>query len=110
MNMTIILGIMLIGIGAFMSGSFSIPFDKVKNWKWENYWLVYGLFAYIIMPLIACVIFSPDFLSVYQLLPVSKLIWIFFLGAIYGIANLTFGLSLRYLEIGEHTSELQSQR
>jgi L-rhamnose-H+ transport protein len=99
MNMTIIFGIILIGTGAFMSGSFSIPFDKVKNWKWENYWLVYGFFAYIIMPLLACLIFSPDFLSVYQLLPASKLIWIFFLGAIYGIANLTFGLSLRYLGV-----------
>lgn len=92
-------GFFFIAFGAFISGSFSIPFDKVRDWKWENYWLIYALFAYIVIPLIACLILIPGFGEVYRLVPLSTLSWIFFLGLIYGVANLTFGLSLRYLGV-----------
>lgn len=92
-------GILLISVGAFMSGSFVIPFDRIKNWKWENYWLVYSLFGYVIVPLLVCLIFVPQFLDVLSKVPSRTLLWVFFLGAIYGAANLTFGLSLRYLGI-----------
>ncbi len=97
MNANILLGLLLIAIGAFTSGSFSVPLLKVKGWKWENSWLAFSLFAYIIVPLLLCLIFSPGFVKVFQSVSSTKIIWIFFLGCVYGIANLTFGLSLRYL-------------
>jgi hypothetical protein len=50
-------GILLISTGALMSGSFSISFDKVKNRKWENYWLIYSFFGYIVVPFAVCFIF-----------------------------------------------------
>jgi len=99
MNINQISGFLFIGLGALLSGSFSIPFDKVKSWKWENYWLVYSMFAYVVFPLLACIILVPDFMTVYKQVPTSSLCLIFFLGIIYGIANLTFGLSLRYLGV-----------
>lgn len=40
MDATLVLGLLLIALGAFASSSFSIPFVKIKNWNWENYWLV----------------------------------------------------------------------
>ena len=95
----IIFGILLISTGALMSGSFAIPFDKVKNWKWENYWLVYSLFAYVVVPLAVCVCFVPDFIQALGTIPLRTVLWVFLLGAVYGAANLTFGLSLRYLGI-----------
>ena len=99
MNIFIFYGILLIAVGALMSGSFAIPFDKVKAWKWENYWLVYSLFGYVVVPLLVCLIFVPGLFRVFGQLPTPTLIWVFALGAIYGAANLTFGLSLRYLGI-----------
>ena len=99
MSLYIVYGILLITIGAFMSGSFAIPFDKVKEWKWENLWLVYSLFGYIIVPLLVCLIFVPDLISVLQTSPSKTLLLVFLLGTVYGAANLTFGLSLRYLGI-----------
>jgi len=99
MNLFILYGILLISIGAFMSGSFAIPFDKVKHWKWENYWLIYSLFAYIIVPFAICLIFVPRFLPVLGEMSAQKTGLVFLLGMIYGAANLTFGLSLRYLGI-----------
>lgn len=97
MNIFIIYGILLIAVGAMMSGSFAIPFDKVKNWKWENSWLVYCLFGYVIVPLLVCFLFVPGFCKVFGLVPGQTLMRVFLLGAIYGVANITFGLSLRYL-------------
>ena len=97
MSLLILYGILLISIGAFMSGSFAIPFDRVKSWRWENYWLIYSLFGYVIVPILICLIFVPGFWNVLGVIPLKTLLWIFFLGAIYGAANLTFGLSLRYL-------------
>lgn len=97
MTFELLFGIGLIAMGAFSSGSFSIPFGRTRNWAWENYWLIYSLFAYVIVPVVACYVFCPGFMNVLSGIPVQTLGWIFILGFIYGVCNLTFGLSLRYL-------------
>jgi L-rhamnose-H+ transport protein len=97
MNISILLGLALIAMGAFTSGSFAVPFAKISGWKWETTWMIYSIGAYIILPLIACLVFAPNFIQVIQQTPGKTLITVFLLGAVYGIGNLAFGLSLRYL-------------
>lgn len=97
MNVGILSGILLIALGAFSSGSFAVPFGKIKGWSWETYWMVFSLGAYILFPLIACVIFAPEFIQILRLTPTGTLVTVFLLGALYGIGNLSFGLALRYL-------------
>jgi L-rhamnose-H+ transport protein len=99
MNLTILAGLLLISAGAFSAGSFAIPFGKISGWKWETYWFIYSFGAYILFPLAACLIFTPGFISIYRTVPTEVLIRVFILGAVYGIGNLSFGLSLRYLGI-----------
>jgi L-rhamnose-H+ transport protein len=99
MSLTILSGMILIAAGAFSAGSFAIPFGKVRNWKWETYWFVYSFGAYTLFPLAACLIFVPGFTGIYRTIPSSLLMKVFLLGALYGIGNLSFGLSLRYLGI-----------
>jgi L-rhamnose-H+ transport protein len=97
MSFNIILGILLIATGAFSAGSFAVPFGKIKGWQWESYWMVYSLGAYIIMPLLACLIFTPDFITIIRSTPGDTIVMVFVLGAVYGVGNLSFGLALRYL-------------
>ena len=97
MNFMIVYGILLIGAGAFTSGSFAVPFGKIQDWKWETYWMVFSLGAYILFPLIACLIFSPGYTEVIKATDNSTLLAVFLLGAVYGVGNLSFGLALRYL-------------
>ncbi len=97
MNLNILFGILLIATGAFSSGSFAVPFGKIKDWEWESYWMVFSLGAYILLPLLACYIFTPNFASIIRLVPQNVIIWVFLLGAVYGVGNLSFGLALRYL-------------
>jgi L-rhamnose-H+ transport protein len=95
--MNVLFGIFLIATGAFSAGSFAVPFGKIKGWKWETYWMVYSLGAYIIMPLLACLIFTPDFFTIIRSTPGQTIGFVFLLGAVYGVGNLSFGLALRYL-------------
>ena len=97
MSFGILSGILLIALGAFSSGSFAVPFGKIKGWGWETYWMVFSLGAYILFPLIACLVFSPDFIRIIQSTPSETVLAVFLLGAVYGIGNLSFGLALRYL-------------
>ncbi len=97
MNISILAGILLIALGAFASGSFAVPFGKIKGWNWETYWMVFSLGAYILFPLTACLVFAPDFLTIISSAPSSTLVTVFLLGALYGVGNLSFGLALRYL-------------
>ncbi|MFW6246265.1 MAG: L-rhamnose/proton symporter RhaT [Tangfeifania sp.] len=97
MELNILFGILLIATGAFSAGSFAVPFGKIKGWNWETYWMVYSLGAYIIMPLLACLIFTADFYAIIRSTPSQTIVFVFLLGAVYGVGNLSFGLALRYL-------------
>ena len=99
METNILLGLLLIGSGAFTAGSFAIPFGRVKSWRWETYWLIYCIGAYTIFPFIACLVVAPSFPDVYRQVEGDVLLNVFLLGAVYGVGNLSFGLSLRYLGI-----------
>ncbi len=91
------LGVLLHAIGAFAGGSFYIAFKKVSNWSWESYWIVNGLFAWIIMPVVIALITVPQLGIILSEAPAESIFWTFFFGLCWGVGGLTFGLSLRYL-------------
>ena len=62
--MQIILGIIFHFIGGFASGSFYVPYKKVKGWHWENYWIIGGLFSWLIVPPIAAWLTIPNFTEI----------------------------------------------
>jgi L-rhamnose-H+ transport protein len=95
--MNVLLGVILHAIGGFASGSFYIPFKKVKGWSWESYWLVGGLFSWVIAPMIFGLLTVNDLFSILGSAPSSSILWCYIMGMLWGIGGLTFGLSMRYL-------------
>lgn len=91
------LGVLLHAIGGFAAGSFYIPFKKVRNWAWESYWLVGGIFSWVIMPWLVAVLTVPRVLPLLREGPVRAVAWSYVFGVLWGIGGLTFGLSMRYL-------------
>ena len=91
------LGVLLHAIAAFAGASFYLPFKKVRNWSWESYWIVYGLFAWIIMPVVIALITVPLLGIILSEAPAESVFWTFFFGICWGVGGLTFGLSIRYL-------------
>lgn len=97
MNPNPFLGVFLHAIGGLAAASFYIPFKRVKKWAWESYWLVGGLFSWLVMPWVISLLVCPDVLRVLREVPSSNLMWAFFFGMLWGVGGLTFGLSMRYL-------------
>jgi L-rhamnose-H+ transport protein len=95
--MQAILGVIFHFIGGFASGSFYIPFKKVKGWAWESYWIVGGIFSWLIVPYIAAYLTVPDFMSIIRSADPEITRWTYIMGLLWGIGGLTFGLSMRYL-------------
>ena len=97
MNANPFLGVILHAIGGFAAGSFYIPFKKVRLWAWESYWIVGGLFSWIIAPWVVGLLLCPDLVTVLRSAPAKNLALCYLFGLLWGIGGLTFGLSMRYL-------------
>jgi L-rhamnose-H+ transport protein len=91
------LGVLLHAIGGLASASFYLPFRGVKGWSWESYWLVGGVFSWIIAPWAFALVQIPDLLGVLAGAPTGALLWTYLFGVLWGIGGLTFGLTMRYL-------------
>jgi L-rhamnose-H+ transport protein len=92
-----LLGVLFHIIGGTASGSFYLPYKKVKNWAWESYWLSGGLFSWLIVPLIAAWLTVPNFMDIITNTDGTTLFYTYLMGLLWGIGGLTFGLSMRYL-------------
>jgi len=95
--MNILLGIFYHSIGSFASGSFMAPYARIRQWTFENYWIIMGLFAWILSPIIIAWITVPDLLQVLLNSPGKAVTGGFLFGFFWGIGAITFGFAVRYL-------------
>ena len=100
--MDVIIGLLIIAIGAFCQSSCYVPINKIKNWSWESYWIVQGVFAWLILPFLGALLAVPAGHSLCELFSTANSfnIWMTILfGVLWGVGGLTFGLSMRYLGV-----------
>ena len=100
--MDIVIGLLIIAIGAFCQSSCYVPINKIKDWSWESYWIVQGVFAWLLFPLLGALLAVPEGHSLFELFTggSSFNIWMtIFFGVLWGVGGLTFGLSMRYLGV-----------
>lgn len=97
--MQVLLGVIFHFIGGFASGSFYMPYKKVKGWNWESFWIVGGMFSWLIVPPVAAYLTIPDFVDIIQATSGSILLLTYFFGVLWGIGGLTYGLGVRYLGV-----------
>jgi L-rhamnose-H+ transport protein len=91
------LGVFFHWLGGLASGSFYVPYKKVRKWAWEVYWLVGGFFSWIIMPWLLASLLTKDLPGVLHQQSWRTLGLTYFFGAMWGFGGLTFGLTMRYL-------------
>lgn len=99
--MEILIGLLIIAVGAFCQSSSYVPINKIKSWSWESYWLVQGVFAWLIFPIAGAMLAVPEGESLWALYaahPRESLLTALF-GVLWGVGGLTFGLSMRYLGV-----------
>jgi L-rhamnose-H+ transport protein len=97
--MGVILGVIFHFIGGFASGSFYMPYKKVRGWSWESYWIIGGLASWLIVPPIAAYLTIPGFAGIISGTETSTLLYTYLFGLLWGIGGLTYGLGVRYLGV-----------
>jgi L-rhamnose-H+ transport protein len=93
------LGVVYHWIGGLAAASFYIPYRGVKRWSWETYWLVGGVFSWIVAPWLLAWLLVPDLWGTLEATSSRVLFWSYFFGVLWGLGGLTFGLTMRYLGI-----------
>ena len=99
--MEVLIGLLIIAVGAFCQSSCYVPINKIKKWSWESYWLVQGVFAWLVFPFLGALLAVPQghsLFEVYAAYPTEALLTMVF-GVLWGVGGLTFGLSMRYLGV-----------
>ena len=91
------IGVIFHWLGGLASGSFYVPYRGVKKWSWETYWLVGGIFSWIICPWFLASLLTNNLWLVVSSQSASTLWWTYFFGVLWGFGGLTFGLAMRYL-------------
>lgn len=99
--MEIVLGLIIIAIGSFGQSSSYVPINKIKEWSWESFWLVQGVFAWLVFPFLGALLAVPSGHSLFEIYAANptETLWSIFFGVLWGVGGLTFGLSMRYLGI-----------
>lgn len=90
-------GVFLHWCGGLASGSFYVPYKGVKKWSWETYWLVGGVFSWIICPWAFAYFMTNDLFGVLAQQSWNTLGWTYLFGVLWGLGGLTYGLTMRYL-------------
>ncbi|MEA4935844.1 MAG: L-rhamnose/proton symporter RhaT [Paludibacter sp.] len=99
--MNTLVGLFIIALGSMGQSSSYVPIKKVKTWAWESFWLVQGVFAWLVFPYLGALLAVPEGHSLQELLSIGDGVAYeaMFYGALWGVGGLTFGLSMRYLGV-----------
>ena len=97
--MEILIGLLIIAVGSFGQSSSYVPIRKVRDWSWESFWLVQGIFAWIVFPWLGASLALPEGVTLGALWAAGGAWQSVFYGVLWGVGGLTFGLSMRYLGV-----------
>ena len=84
-------------IGASMAASFYAPIERVRKWSWETTWALAGLVSWVLLPIGVATFLLPDFHAFYAAQNSSVLLAVAGFGAMWGVGNVSYGLTMRYL-------------
>lgn len=86
-------GMGLLIVAGIMNASFALPMKFVRSWVWENTWLLWSVFALLVLPPALAFATIPDFAGVLH--SGGGVVWLVAMcGAAWGIAQVLFGLAL----------------
>ena len=92
------IGMCLLIVAGIMNASFSLPMKFVRSWVWENTWLLWSLFALLVLPPVLAFSTIPHFGGVLSgAADVAAMVALF--GAAWGVAQVLFGLALERIGI-----------
>ena len=95
--MNVFIGLTMLILGGISAGSSYVPLKGVKGWAWESLWAVQGIVAWLFLPFLLALIFTPHLLAVLRSVPFSTLVYTYLLGLLWGLGGLAWGIAVRYI-------------
>lgn len=98
--MPVFAALVCIVIGGVINGSFALPTQHIRQWNFENVWLNYSVWAFLVLPWISIFSLAPNVWPVYQHIPAH--LWEILLigGALFGIGQACFAQALQMIGFG----------
>lgn len=92
-------GLVLVLAGGMAQGAFMAPTKWIRKWAWENYWLVFSLTSYLIVPWLLAFITIPRLLDVYASCRPADVVSVALFGSAWGVGAVAFGLGVEALGV-----------
>lgn len=98
--MAIFTALVFIIIGGMLNGSFALPTKNIKHWYFENIWLNYSIWSFIILPWLSIFVLAPHIGAFYQHLPIHFLLILLGGGLVFGAGQACFAQALKLIGFG----------
>jgi L-rhamnose-H+ transport protein len=95
--MTLALGLAVVLFAGILQGTFILPMNHTRDWKWEHNWFVFSLLGMFVLNAIIGFATIPVLFSIYAGTPQSTLLVLSALGLGWGIGAILFGLGMERL-------------
>jgi len=92
--MTLALGLSIVLFAGILQGTFILPMNHTRDWKWEHNWFVFSLLGMFVLNSIIGFATIPALLSIYAATPHSTLLLLGTLGLGWGTGAILFGLGM----------------
>jgi L-rhamnose-H+ transport protein len=99
MNHHFLPGMSIIFFSGLLNGAFAMPMKYSRNWKWENFWLVFSVVGILLVPWTLALALVPHLFHVYAGVSPRALLLPMVFGLFWGFAQVTFGISLRMVGV-----------
>ena len=86
-SVNLVLGLVIVLFRGMLTASFAARMKLSRRWSWENTWLVYAMFAFVALTI-------PHSLAFLGSIPLRVMLPALLFGFTWGVAQVTFGLSI----------------
>ncbi len=97
--MNIFTALVLVFFAGIINGSFALFTKHTKKWRFENIWLQYCIWTFLIIPWIVAYFISPQIFTVYENVPTIMLTVMIIGGLVFGIGQVGFALAIDMIGI-----------
>jgi L-rhamnose-H+ transport protein len=98
--MEVLIAIVFTLIAGSINGSYALPTKKLTAWRFENTWMVFAIYTFLITPWLFLLIVAPNAWQVYQHASGHLLRILLVGGFVFGIGQIGFAFALERIGMG----------
>ena len=92
-------GLLLLLVAGVMNASFTLPMKFTRRWAWENTWLIWTVFALLVLPVVITLVTVAHLGEIYAEAGPGLILTVAAFGAGWGVAQVLFGLAVESIGI-----------